>query len=71
MLRVNEVVSPSNPLCPSGMSSLHWAVDGGHIDMVLHILDQGVPVKPFKKMHRNNHSQVTVPPSYFSIPSQP
>ena len=43
MLRVNEVVSPSNPLCPSGMSSLHWAVDGGHIDMVLHILDQGVP----------------------------
>ncbi|KAL5471543.1 hypothetical protein EMCRGX_G029667 [Ephydatia muelleri] len=27
----------------SGMSSLHWAVDGDHIDMVLHILDQGVP----------------------------
>ena len=29
----------------AGMSALHWAVDGGHIDMITYILDQGVPVK--------------------------
>lgn len=27
------------------MSALHWAVDGGHIDMIIYILDQQVPVK--------------------------
>lgn len=28
----------------SGFSSLHYAVDGGHIDMVNFVLNEGVPV---------------------------
>ena len=27
-----------------GFSALHWAVDGGHIDVVQYILSEGVPV---------------------------
>ena len=28
----------------TGFSALHWAVDGGHIDVVQYILSEGVPV---------------------------
>ena len=28
----------------TGFSALHWAVDGGHIDVVQYILGEGVPV---------------------------
>lgn len=29
----------------SGFSALHYAVDGGNLDMVSYVLDEGVPVR--------------------------
>ena len=28
----------------AGFSALHWAVDGGHVDVVQYVLGEGVPV---------------------------
>ena len=33
-----------NTFFHTGFSALHWAVDGGHIDVVQYILREGVPV---------------------------
>ena len=33
-----------SPFFHTGFSALHWAVDGGHIDVVQYILSEGVPV---------------------------
>ena len=32
----------------AGFSALHWAVDGGHVDVVQYVLGEGVPVSQWE-----------------------
>ena len=40
----------------AGLSPLHWAVDGGHIDVVQYILNDGMDVNRPHNQHIKQHA---------------